>query len=248
MTKFVVFTTPRAGSSLLIKTLDSHPEIFCAGELFFFKGNIYHNETSYQFWKFPVSSKLNYIINYAKLFFTLKDFLNKFFKTDHASIKAKGFKLMLFQMFYIPGIFRYLKKHDVKIIVLIRKNILCNALSDLRARSTKVYHNEGDVATITIPKFRVDVNALRKKMKQIESFNKQLISSTANLKRKIIYYEDFENWDETIANVLKYLKVEDIPLDAASKKLNPHSLEDMIENYEETGQWIIGNGYGKYLD
>jgi len=248
MTKFVVFTTPRTGSSLLVKTLDSHPEIFCAGELFFLKGNIYHNESRYQFWKFPVGSKLNYIINYVKLFFTLTDFLNKFYKTDHASIKAKGFKLMLFQTFYIPGIFRYLKKHDVKVIVLIRKNILRNTLSDLRSRSTKVYHNEGDVATITIPKFRVDVNALRKKMKQIESFNKQLISSTANLKRKIIYYEDFENWEEIIADVLKYLHVEDVPLDAASKKLNPLDLEDMISNYKEVEQWIIENGYSKYLN
>ncbi len=248
MTKFVVFTTPRTGSSMLIKTLDAHPNIFCAGELFFFKGNIYHNEMRYGFWKFPVSNKLNYIINYGKLFFTLKNFLNKFYKTNKASIKAKGFKLMLFQTFYIPGIFSYLKKHDVKVIVLIRKNILRNALSDLRGRATKIYHNDGDVATITIPKFRVDANKLEKKIKQIELFNKQLISNTTNLERKIIYYEDFENWNETISDVLKYLEVEDVPLNAATKKLNPIDLEDMISNYKEVEQWIVENGYSKYLD
>jgi len=248
MTKFVVFTTPRTGSSLLVKTLDSHPNIFCAGELFFFKGSIYHNETHYPFWKFPVGPKLNYIINYAKLFFTLTGFLNEFYKTNDESIKAKGFKLMLFQTFYIPGIFRCLKRCDAKVIVLIRKNILRNALSDLRARSTKVYHKGDDVATITIPKFRVDVNELKKKLKQIGSFNNRLLNVTANLNRKIIYYEDFENWEETISDVLKYLHVEDVPLDAASKKLNPHSLEDMLGNFEEVEQWVIENGYGKYLD
>lgn len=34
MTKFIVFTTPRTGSTLLVKSLDTHPEIFCAGEIF----------------------------------------------------------------------------------------------------------------------------------------------------------------------------------------------------------------------
>src|SRR3982750_2120913 len=126
MTKFVVFTTPRTGSTMLIKTLDLHPEIFCAGELFFFKGDIYHKEARYRFWKFPVEGKLNYIINYVKLFFTLTNFLNRFYKTNDTSIKAKGFKLMLFQTVYTPGIFRYLKRHDVKVIVLVRKNILRN--------------------------------------------------------------------------------------------------------------------------
>jgi hypothetical protein len=248
MTKFIVFTTPRTGSSLLIKTLDSHPEIFCGGELFFFKGDIYHNECRYPFWKLPVSSKLNYLINYPKIYFTLPGFLDKFYKTNDASVKAKGFKLMHFQTYYTPGIFSYLKQRNVKMIVLIRKNILRNTLSDLRARSTKVYHNEGDVATITIPKFHVDVNELGKKMKQIESFNKQLENSTENLDRKIVYYEDYENWDETISEVLNYLNVTDVPFRDASKKLNPDGLEDMIGNYTEVAHWLNANGYAKYLD
>src|SRR4051812_37461518 len=248
MTKFVVFTTPRTGSSVLIKTLDVHPEIFCGGEMFFFKGVIYHNEIHYPFWRFPLSSKINYLVNYPKVFLTLPRFLDKFYATNNALIKAKGFKLMQYQAYYTPGIFSYFRRHDVKAIVLIRKNVLRNTLSDLRARSTKVYHNESSVATVTIPKFHVDVNELEKKIKQIESFNKQLEKSTTNLDRKIIYYEDYENWDETIADVLKYLNVKDIPLKAASKKLNPHSLEEMIGNYAEVETWLNANGYNKYLD
>jgi LPS sulfotransferase NodH len=246
MTKFVVFTTPRTGSSLLIKTLDAHPEIFCGGEMFFLKGDIYHNETRYPFWRFPVNSKINYLVNYPKLFLTLPRFLNKFYATNDASIKAKGFKLMHFQTYYTPGIFNYLRNHGVKVIVLIRKNILRNTLSDLRARSTKIYHTNGNVATATIPMFHVKVNELEKKMKQIESFNKQLDKSTANLDRKIIYYEDYENWNETISGVLKYLNVADMPLQAVSKKLNPDSLKDMIANYEEVETWLNAYGYNRY--
>ena len=80
MTKFVIFTTPRTGSTLLIKSLDAHPEILCAGELFFFKGAIYHTEYKYSFWRLPfIGNKLNYVFNYPKLLLTLPGFLNNFF-------------------------------------------------------------------------------------------------------------------------------------------------------------------------
>lgn len=249
MTKFVVFTTPRTGSSLLIKTLDTHPEIFCAGELFFFKGDIYHTEYQYPFWHFPFSAKLNYLINYPKIFLTLNNFLNKFYhKNNTGSIKAKGFKLMHFQTYYTPGILNYIKKNNIKVIVLIRKNILRNTLSDLRARSTKVYHNNRDATTLTIPMFKVDVHELERKMLQIDGFNKQLERSTVNLNRKIVYYEDFGNWEETISGVLNYLDVTDVPLKPALKKLNPDKLEDMIENYPEVSRWLSENNFAQYLD
>lgn len=249
MTKFVVFTTPRTGSSLLIKSLDAHPEIFCAGELFFFRGDIYHTEYRYPFWKIPgIGAKLNYLVNYPKIYLTLTGFLNKFYNKSEKGVKARGFKLMHFQTYYTPGVLGYLKNNDVKVIVLIRKNVLRNTLSDLRARSTKVYHNEGAGGVAEIPKFNVNLEELGKKMQQIEGFNKQLEAASNGLDRKIVYYEDFENWDETISGILQYLNVADIPLQAASKKLNPDRLEDMIENYSEVYKWLNEHGYSKYLD
>jgi LPS sulfotransferase NodH len=247
MTKFLIFTTPRTGSTLLIKSLDSHPEVFCGGELFFFKGAIYHNEWRYPFLRLPLGSKLNYLINYPKIFLSLKGFLNKFFTTNQKGEKARGFKLMHFQTLYTPGIFGYLKSNDVKVIVLIRKNILRNTLSDLRARATKVYHNEKGAAD-NIPKFNVDLQELGKKMKQIHGFNIQLEKSSEGLNRKIVYYEDFENWEVTLSGVLRFIEVADIPVKAISQKLNPEKLEDMIENYTEFCSWINDNGYSKYLD
>src|SRR5262249_19790651 len=148
----------------------------CAGELFFFKGDIYHTEHQYPFWRFPVSSKVNYLINYPKIFLTLNNFLNKFYeKNSKDLIKAKGFKLMHFQTYYTPCILNYIRKNNIKVIVLMRKNILRNTLSDLRARSTKVYHsNDNAIATATMPMFKVELQELTTKMRQIEGFNKEL--------------------------------------------------------------------------
>jgi hypothetical protein len=85
-------------------------------------------------------------------------------------------------------------------------------------------------------------------MQQIEGFNKQLERSTVNLNRRIIYYEDFRNWEETISGILNYLSVTNMPLQPASKKLNPEKLEDMIENYTEVSSWLFENNYAQYLD
>ncbi|MEP7319818.1 MAG: hypothetical protein ABI921_13780 [Panacibacter sp.] len=248
MTKFVVFTTPRTGSSLLVKTLDTHPAIFCAGELFFFKKGIFHTEAQYPFLRIPfIGNKLNYLVNYPFIFLSLKGFLNKFYDSKTAKAAA-GFKLMHFQTYYTPGVMKYLQTNQVKTLVLIRKNVLRNTLSDLRARSTKVYHNEGGNKSTAIPKFKVDIQELAKKMQQIGGFNRQLENDSKNLDRKIIYYEDFENWDAAISGILQYLNVDNIPLQAASKKLNPEKLEDMLENYAEVSKWLNENGYSKYLD
>jgi LPS sulfotransferase NodH len=141
-----------------------------------------------------------------------------------------------------------LKKNDVKVIVLIRKNSLRNTLSDLRARSTKVYHNESGVKTDAIPKFKIDLNELGNKMQQIEGFNKQLENASAGLNRKIVYYEDFENWNNTIADLQDYLNVTQMKIEPVSKKLNPGKLEDMVENYQEMKDWLLARGYEKYLD
>lgn len=249
MIKFVVFTTPRTGSTLLVKSLDTHPEIFCAGELFFLKKGIFHNESQYPFIRIPfVGNKINYLVNYPKLLLGLKTFLNKFYSGHGEKGKAKGFKLMHFQTYYTPGIFDYLKKNNVKTIVLIRRNVLRNALSDLRARSTKVYHNESGGKSAAIPKFTVSIPELAAKMSQIQGFNRQLESASKNLDRKVLYYEDFENWSQTISGVLKYLQVSDLPLAAVSKKLNPDKLQEMIENYQEVENWLNKNGYAEFLD
>ncbi|MEP6845494.1 MAG: hypothetical protein ABI861_05800 [Panacibacter sp.] len=247
MTKFVIFTTPRTGSTLLIKSLDAHPEVFCGGELFFFKGAIYHNEWRYPFLRLPVGTKINYLINYPKILVSLRKFLNNFFNASEKGEKARGFKLMHFQTFYTPGIFNYIKSNDLKVIVLIRQNVLRNTLSDLRARATKVYHNEKGLAD-NVPKFNVNLEELGKKMNQIERFNQQLEKASEGLNRKIVYYEDFENWDATLSGVLQFINVADIPIKAVSQKLNPEKLSDMIENYAEFCTWINNKDYSKYLD
>jgi LPS sulfotransferase NodH len=246
MTKFIVFTTPRTGSTLLVKSLDTHPEIFCAGEIFLLGGTSFHRECSFRFWKLPLPKKMIYVLNFPNMWMNLKSFLNRFFTAKNGE-QAKGFKLMHFQTAYLPGMIDYIKNNDVKVILLLRENLLKNTLSDLRARQTGVYHNSGKGAE-KLPRFRVDLELLGKKMAEINDINKQLEQATASMNRLKVAYEDFDNWDATISKILNFLNVKDIPLTPVSKKLNPDKLEDMMENYDEMKNWLQQKNYAHFLD
>src|SRR5215203_4022012 len=145
-TKFIIFTLPRTGSTLLSKSLNKHPEIFCEDEIFHFSFRDYFSPRQFGFWKFRFApKKINYIINYPRTWLTLRNFLDKFYTNavdEH--FKARGFKVMYYQTFYTPGLISYLKNNNVKLILLLRENIFRNALSDLRARSTGIYHYQNE--------------------------------------------------------------------------------------------------------
>ncbi len=254
MNKFVIFTVPRTGSTLLVKTLDSHPQIFCAGELFFFNGKTYHPECQFKFWRLPaLNNKLHYLLNYPKMFIGLKGFMNNFYNNNETrnnkNIEAKGFKLMQYQTMYTPGLLNYLKENNVKLILLNRGNILRNALSDLKARATGVYHNSQNGAANNQQEFIVNIQELKNKMEQISRTQKLMEQSTADMNRLVINYEGFnEDWNKSVSSILNFLQVEDIPLSAAVKKLNPDNLQNMITNYDEVKTWLSKNEYNHFLN
>jgi hypothetical protein len=250
MTKFIILTTARTGSTMLVKALQTHPEIVCTGENFLLKRKMVPKDFRFPFWKFPfLPNKVQYALNLPKLWFGLNRFLDDFYSGYHkerVGIKAKGFKLMVYQTYFMPGIFQYLKKNNIKVIVLFRENILKNALSLLRAIETGIYRIK-DGNTVRLPKLYVDVNLLEKQMGRAVLAKKELEVKTASLDRLKIAYEDFQNWDASVNKILKFLGVSSIPLAVATKKINPDKLEDMVENYDEMIGWIKQKGYGRFL-
>ncbi|MEP6465725.1 MAG: sulfotransferase [Parafilimonas sp.] len=251
MTKFVIFTLPRTGSTLLSKSLNKHPEIFCDDEIFHFSFRDYFSPNQFRFLKFRfLPKKINYIINYPFTSLKLTGFLNRYFTNkQNENFKARGFKLMYYQTFYMPGLINYLKKNDIKIILLLRENIFRNALSDLRARSTGIYHNQDDneEERSGLAKLHVDTKELQQKMDGIVLQNKKLASLINNMICIKIRYEDFMNWNETMTKLEDFLDVSKTEIAAGAKKLNPDNLQDMISNYTEVETWLKQNNYAEFI-
>ena len=248
--KFIIFTLPRTGSTLLSKSLNKHPEIFCDDEIFHFSFRDYFSPYQFRFWKFRfLSKKINYVINYPRTFLILKNFLDKFYANAPGEhFKARGFKLMYYQTLYTPGLLSYLRRNHVKIILLLRENIFRNALSDLRARSTGIYHyqNETEPALNGLPKLYVDTASLQNKMLHIIDQNKKLEDIMGSMNNIKIRYEDFSDWDNTMKRITAFLGVSTQQIPAGTKKLNPVKLEDMVENYDEVTSWLRKNNYAEY--
>jgi sulfotransferase family protein len=251
MTKFVILTLPRTGSTLLSKSLNKHPEIFCDDEIFHFSFRNYFSPDQFHFLKIRfLSKKLNYIINYPFIYLRLNRFLKKYFTNKRGeNFKARGFKLMYYQTLYMPGLIDYLKRNNIKIILLLRKNIFRNALSDMRARKTGVYHRkENEKAVSGLPKLNVDVTVLKNKMNQIIHQNKKLVRITENMNYMKIWYEDFADWNNTMNKIFDFLDVSQSDVSAAAKKLNPDSAGDMIANFNEVKNWLQQNNYSEFLN
>jgi hypothetical protein len=64
-----------------------------------------------------------------------------------------------------------------------------------------------------------------------------------------VRYESLVSVFETeIRKVLKFLEVDEtMPLSSDLVKVNPDSLEDIVENYEEIKQALIGSEFKNYL-
>jgi len=133
------------------------------------------------------------------------------------------------------------------VILLIRENVFRNAISDLRARSTGIYHYQDDgEPSNALSKLLVDTNALQGKMQHIIDQNKKLEAIVSGMDHVKILYEDLSAWDDTIRRITDFLGVSNQHVPEAARKLNPESISDMVENFDEVRNWLRENGYAKF--
>lgn len=250
MEKFVIISIPRSGSTVLTRTLDNHPEIFCAGELFNTSKDIHHPEFHFASWgsnsKKHSVQFINRIINYVNHRLRSVPHIKSFYCNKVKNKKAMGFKLMLSNIKTAPYLWRYIKKENIKVIVLIRSNVFKIALSRYRKAKSRVAHiTEGQIPSKL---FHVPADKLINQMKEIENANYNLIKFSEGMNRMIVVYSDFYNWEETINKIEDFLCVKNIALVPALKKIAAANWQNEVENYKEIEQLLQQNNFSKYLN
>ncbi len=143
--RFVILSLSRSGSTLLTRLLDSHPDIFAAGELFNYEARGYRAYTARgrDWLRDPVRS------------------CERFFAT-HAGHRAVGFKLLLGQN---PGLRRALVGDSrVRKIVLVRRNFVARYTSLLETRRSGMFVEEpGFYRAALLRRLGVLVDGLRER-------------------------------------------------------------------------------------
>lgn len=242
MIKFVVLSRQRSGSTLLVRSLSSHPQIQCHGEIFLAKNTRLPTYEAYR----TASLKRRLAHPFFKKWL-IYNFLAEVYTSAAADIEALGFKLMYGQAREFWPVKNWIKDDDVRVIHLIRTNMLKTILSSKTSKVRQVAHSTKPVAPIKVHLDPVEIKMLLNKMTKQLEVNRRLFADHPHLE---ITYEGFvANRDQETDRMLDFLGIESFtPLTSDLVKLSSDSLEDLIENYDEIAQTLTGTAYEKFLD
>lgn len=230
---FVVLSSQRTGSTLLVRSIDQHPELFCAGEIFHYRDGIHHNE-----WRFPYKGLGNLHLSMLwNRFFSgnkVKMHLKAFYENaENPFERARGFKLMLSQIDWNPNVLPYLVKNGVQIMVLVRNSDAETALSSYSAMLSGQYHSsekqEGGLKEnqiVSKEDFLPFLNRAKKNRERLLNISHSTCASVYT------YEELVNNWDETLDRFGRELGFGSFSVPQALKKVRTNQ-KRIISNADE---------------
>ncbi len=249
MTRFVVLSTQRSGSTWVVDMLTSHPRVVAYSELFMHGGEgtpRWGQEKDLPYWQTYVRDKPGW--RPARPYWLWR-YLGEAFQ-ERPGVDAIGFKLMYSQLTSIskplmPSL--WLKR--VRIIHLIRRNALDVVLSKEAgaARGGKLHARAGeDVERVRL---RLQTDDLLRRMTLHE---RAIDGARVRFKRvglpyREVVYEDLVDDEEGFASLFEFLGVEPAPVTSSLQKVNPTVHEELIENYGEVRDALEGTKYAGQL-
>lgn len=161
---------------------------------------------------------------------------------------AAGFKIMAHQIMALKQedkFWEYLYRHDIKTILVRRRNILMQWISDLIVKETRqcvVWYGPVKKAKVTVP-----LDEIQSNIDRIEKENAYLDDKSRNLDRKILEYEDFKDNHSVVEDILPWLIGIKYKVQAKCSKQNPDSLRERVTNYEKLHNKLVSLGLQEYL-
>jgi LPS sulfotransferase NodH len=203
--RFVVLSSQRTGSTLLVRSLDSVPEIFCAGEIFHFGKHTHHREFQYPYLK-PGKNALARAAAVLLQKRRLERHLAYFYGRAGEGVCAVGFKLMVSQAGRYPAIVGWLRRHSLTAIVLYRRNTFDATLSYCMARMTGRYHSDRAESQAKAEPVTIDETEFAHCFDSCAADRERLLELHRSLGGVLVAYEDMvRDWDRTIATIGEHL-------------------------------------------
>lgn len=251
MTKFIVLSTQRSGSTWVIDNLASHEEVLAYTELFLKEGRgvpHWSRDKSHPYWNSYAEQQGRIALRLFRPFYVFS-YLDAIYRPADQG-KAVGFKLMYDQLLRYPEIMLYLLIKRVRVIHLFRQNAVAAVVSNLfrAARNNTAHVREGD--TVQEVNVALDVpEACRK----IFWFGKKIRIAQA-LERLLplphlgISYEELAGNAEKFDTLLDFIQVERKALSSQLKKLQSRPLRHSISNIDELEKGLAGTRYHAMLE
>jgi LPS sulfotransferase NodH len=228
--KFLIFAEGRGGSSLLVDLLNSHPDIYCDGEIF-------NAESNGKIW-FP------------RLYLESRTRVTRLAKKSVYGFKVKYTQLVLHQEFKKDFI-KTLHNSGWKIIYLKRNNYLKATISTILAEKRGFYHQKG-IKLNNLEKIKINVEELYQKAKGRERSAKLeedwLIGTDYHF---VIYENDLLNPDmhqRTANKIFQFLEIPNSEISTNFKKVSTGDLSLDIENFDEVKDYLGSSEYAHLLN
>lgn len=196
--KFAILTSQRTGSTLLVRSLDSSPQILCAGEMFHSGPGVHRPEFQYPA-DFLGSYRLGRIRDAVVGRRRIHRHLASFYSVSDDRIEAVGFKLMLSQARQYRSIIRTLRALGVRFLYLYREDSVATALSFCRARVTGVFHSDRMAQSRVSADIVVSDQEFSRVLRRCRSDRDELIRLHAHQNGYLMRYEDMvADWEAFI--------------------------------------------------
>jgi LPS sulfotransferase NodH len=248
--RFIVFSQPRTGSTLLISSLKHNQQVIAFGEVFnpnpkaFFRDNASTRSLAQLLFKvFPY-----FLLHLRNLFPTL--FLDILvFRKYSKTTKAVGFKLFAE---HLKGkrqnqILQYLYKKSFKIILLERENLLEQVVSLKIAKKTGAYHasNKDHKNDLTL---RLEPAECEGLINQLQDEKSKFQEEFRTLECLNITYENLiSDYGQQTINIQEFLGVGHQRLPISTHRQEKRQLPEIIENFEELKRYFSGTNFEKFF-
>jgi LPS sulfotransferase NodH len=247
-TSFVIFATQRTGSSWLMDMLDSHPTIASYDELLLAgaSGSGYWGRTDLEFFEPYYLRHRKHDNPMARALWAFR-YLRKLY-TPRKGTEAIGMKLMYDQLWKNPFVWIYMIRHRVRVVHLVRANLLDIVLSGQAIAVRKTPHaRQGDV--VQTPAIALDpiiTLAMLKTLERRIRLARRLLARLP-IQHCEISYEQLLADPSQVSEVFAFLNVAAQPEPGAVvsnfKKLNTVNRSDLIENDAEIAQILEGTRF-----
>ncbi len=244
-TRFVLLASARTGSRFLASLLNSHPHARCFGEIF---NPSVVDRIPWTCAGYETTPEL----------LRLRDddpvtLLERVILSNHPpGVRACGFRLFYYHARTPPwdAIWPYLRDdRSLEVIHLRRRNEFRKHVSEEVARMTGRWHIVNDADAHRRVSLELDIGRCLRAMDLFPEQERQALAALGPHDTLDVYYEDLLRPGATLmAQVLRFLGLDERPLHAGTEKQIRQPLSDLISNYGQVREALAGTRWNAFLD
>lgn len=255
--RFVLLATQRTGSTWVQEMLNSHPDLKVYSEMFlsYATGMPMWEPRDVEFANTYLQARVRRPARLSRHYWTIR-YLQRLF--DQSEIGAVGFKCMYNQIKPNPAIAAYLASAPVRVVHLIRRNLLDTVISARLAEAGGVYQLASD-GRPPIPWSPTEIQRLKVRLEPDRTLadlrrlsrERDWIRLALRLLRIPtceVAYEDLVHDNRGFGRILRFLGVGgEVQLHSGLRKLNAQPPSEVVENFQELESALSATRFERFL-